>query len=921
MASVKLPGDTKLTRLIASGGLLSFLLSGPAVQMTSANTLALASGESAPVSSSQQDNDKDAFKGEGSGTLLAMASMGKPLGQCPLKHTSVTAKVAGYVSHVTVKQTFQNPFKEKIEAVYTFPLSETGAVNEMIMKVGDRTIHGTIKKREEAKEIYETAKARGHVASLLDQERPNIFTQSVANIEPGKEVEITIEYIDLLPYEDGKYTFAFPTVVGPRFNPGPAIGKQGTGWSPDTTEVPDASRITPPVTPEGTRAGHDISISVEIDGGVPISNLRSSLHEVSITNKSERSATVALVDKKTIPNKDFVLKWDVAGDSLKSGYLTYRDSKSKDQSGYFTMMLLPPKRVTPETVAPKEMIFLIDCSGSQRGKPLEKAKETLTYIVDHMNPNDSFQIISFNNRNDLLFKKPMPNSAEMRKEAKDYINALDARGGTWMAPAVEAVFNEPTDKNRLRIVTFMTDGYVGNDMEILGLVKRHRGASRWFPFGTGNSVNRFLIDGIAREGGGEAEYVLLNSQAGEVGKKFYGRISSPVLTDVKVTVDGGDVKEIFPKDVSDVWAQKPLYIKGRYTKPGTATATLTGFNAGKPYKQTLTMNLPENSATNSGVASIWARAKVDRLMSEDWFGAQSGSPNKEIKDEIVRTALAHHIMTQYTSFVAVEEKYVTKGGTPKLEVVPVEMPDGVSREGVFGEGSHHRMSAQRMSSPMPGAYMANFGAARGMQLQSFSMPSTGAGYYGGGAAGSSALAPNMMMGRAAGASGDRASGAYNYSYNRRAAESAAVRGKMMVFNERPTLSADKTRAVERMSVDSLSSGLPQKAMKFESRDEESKSDDSSVAAKLDPRLQGLETALKNKGTIVGLTIKDGKVSVKVTINDESKSLLDLLKKAGLEGLSPVNVQGNSFTVTGKIAIKKLNALARLTQVVYVSPSH
>lgn len=903
-----LNGDKNTTRrLIASGSVLSVLLSAGIAPAT----MARSSGNGTQIaladsSNSQIDKDKR-FKGDGSGQLVAMASgSGKQLGQCPLKHTSVSAKVSGYVSRVTVKQTFHNPYKEKIEAVYTFPLSETGAVDEMIMKVGDRTIHGTIKKREEAKQIYDMAKATGHVASLLDQERPNIFTQSVANIEPGKEVEITVQYIDLLPYEDGRYSFAFPTVVGPRFNPGPAVGKQGTGWSDDTTDVPDASRITPPVTPEGTRAGHDISIDVSIDGGVPISNIRSALHDVSITNQTNSTAKISLVNKNTIPNKDFVLKWDVAGDSVKSGYLTYRDAK-KDKSGYFTMMLIPPKRVTPEQVAPKEMIFLIDCSGSQSGKPLEKAKETLTYIINHMNPNDSFQIISFNNRNTNLFDKPRTNSPEMRDQAKRFIDDLQARGGTWMGPAVEEVFNQPTDKNRLRIVTFMTDGYVGNDMEILGLVKKHRGKTRWFPFGTGNSVNRFLIDGIAREGGGEAEYVLLNSEPGVVGKKFYDRISSPVLTDVKLTISGVETKEVYPKDVSDVWAQKPLYFKGRYLAAGNATATLSGNAAGQPYQQTIKLDLPETNATNPGIASIWARAKVDRLMSEDWFGAQSGNPNKELKDEIVKTALDHHIMTQYTSFVAVEEKYVTKGGKPTLQVVPVEMPDGVSREAVFGDEG---LRSRRASSP--------------------------------GAAGRFQFAPNqtafvkMRRGGSGGAS-DAAygAGAFNgaaFGSGRGLVAGMPAPAPMGVRPTRnilvkPTSEGSAKKVETREGAGMISSTLP-----------ELESDKPRVAgkspvivqtaakeigdSKLDPRLRGLAEKLKlSKGHITGLTIKDGKVFVKLTVSTESKALAEQLRKAGLEKLSSFSVQGSKFTISGMISVEKLVSLTRLQDVIYIAPMH
>lgn len=629
------------------------------------------------------------FQDKGSGLLVAMAG-NRELGQCPLKRTEVNVAVSGYVSRVTVKQTFTNPYKSKIEAVYTFPLSSTGAVDEMLMKTGDRVIRGTIKKREEARKIYDDAKARGKVASLLDQERPNIFTQAVANIEPGATVEITLKYTDLLPYEDGRFTFAFPTVVGPRFNPGSPAGKAGTGRDRDTDLVPDASLLSPPVTPEGTRSGHDISISIDIDAGVPMANLVSRLHEVSIGQEGKNRAHVELKNKVTIPNKDFILSWDVAGEALKSGYITYRDPQDKDGSGYFTLMLLPPRKVTPLTVAPKEMIFLIDCSGSQSGMPLDKAKETLAYIVDHMNPKDTFQVISFNNGYDKMLPRPMVASPEMKRRALNYIRKLEARGGTFMAPAVEATCKMPAPENRLRVVTFMTDGYVGNDMEVIGLVKKLRAESRWFSFGTGHSVNRFLIDEIAREGAGEAEYVIASSKAGETGRRFYKRIASPVLTDIELKFDGVEVKEVFPKEVSDVWAQKPLYIKGRYLKPGKGSVTLTGFQAGKPYKQTLALSFPEKDTVNSGVASVWARAKVDRLMAEDWQGVQLGKPNPELKEEIVETALKHHIMTQYTSFVAVDESSDTGKDPASRTVVPVEMPDGVSRKGVFGEASRSR---------------------------------------------------------------------------------------------------------------------------------------------------------------------------------------------------------------------------------------
>lgn len=652
------------------------------------------------------------FKGAGSGMLESITKDGKKIG-CPLKHTDVSAKISGHVSRVTVKQVFANPFKDKIEAVYTFPLSDTGAVDDMLMKIGERTIHGTIKKKEEARHIYERAKAAGHVAALLDQERANIFTQSVANIEPNKEIEVTISYVDLLPYEAGTYTFAFPTVVGPRFIPG-------------TQKVPDAAKITPPVAAEGERAGHDISINVSIDSPVAVNSVHSQLHQVTAVSHGDRHYDVSLVDKATIPNKDFVLTWAVGTDDVKSGYLT----NGKNGQGFFNLSIMPPKRPKATQVQPKEMIFLIDCSGSQSGQPLDKAKEVMRYALDHMNDEDTFQVIAFSSYTNQLFGKPQKATGEMRKKAREFIDGLTANGGTWMEPAVREACSIPSDDHRLRIVTFMTDGYVGNDMQIVGLIRKLRGTSRWFPFGTGNSVNRFLIDNIAKEGGGEADYVYLNSSAEAAGKKFYDKIASPVLTDVKIDFNGLAVKEVFPKDPSDVWAEKPLYITGRYIKAGKGTITISGFSGGKPYTQKLEVEFPENKTQNDVLGAVWARAKVDRLMAEDWLGAQAGKFNKELRDEIVRTALDHHIMTQFTSFVAVEERIKTQGGKPQRIEVPVELPDGVSREGVFGNA---KPTPAVMGKVMPTRF---YNAPKQMQA-------SGSGYYlgyGGGAAGG-ALAP------------------------------------------------------------------------------------------------------------------------------------------------------------------------------------
>lgn len=601
------------------------------------------------------------------GALDALGKDGTSRGGCPLEHTDVRATVSGFVARVVVTQRFRNPFPEPIEAIYTFPLSERGAVDAMRMTTGDRVIEGEIHRREEARHIYEAAKAAGQVTALLDEERPNVFTQSVANLLPGAAIEVRIEYVEPLAFSAGTFELSVPTVVGPRFNP-PSTG--------------DAGALTPPVTPEGTRAGHDVSIAVDVDAGVPIQAVTSALHAIDVQRPAPERATVALHEGSELPNRDFVLRWAVSTDRVQSTYLAHRTG---GDDGYLSLVLLPPARVTATEAAPKELVFVIDRSGSQMGAPLEKAKETMRYILEHMHPNDTFQVVDFGSTSNVLFPAPQLASPAMKRRARAYIDALEANGGTMMADAVERVCDMPADAHRLRIVTFMTDGYVGNDFEVLGLVQKLRATSRWFPFGTGNGVNRFLIDGMAKIGGGEPDYVLLNASGDAVGRTFWEKIASPVLTDVQVAFEGLDVIETFPVQHADVWAERPLVIQARYRRAGTGKVVLTGYQQGRPYRQELAVTLPEQETGHAAIASMWARAKVDALMAQDLAAMQSGTFPKPLEEQIVAVALSHRLLTKFTSFVAVEQKVVTERGVTRTVRVPVEMPDGVRYEGIFGE--------------------------------------------------------------------------------------------------------------------------------------------------------------------------------------------------------------------------------------------
>ncbi len=623
-----------------------------------------------------------------SAALDALDRDGHPLGACPLRHTEASAEIAGFVASVTVRQVFENPFDHPIEAVYSFPLSEHGAVHAMRIRTGERTIRGEIKRREEAREIYERARERGQLAALLEEERRNVFTQRIANLVPGARVEIEIEYRETLRYDAGAFEWVFPTVVGPRFSPGP-------------DRVPDAERVTPPITPEGVPAGHEVRIRAAIDAGVPIQALESRLHEIDVERPNERTARVSL-RRGEVPNRDFVLRWSVAAAELSSGVLVHREGGQ----GYASFVLLPPARVTPDRVAPKELVFVIDRSGSQSGLPLMKAKETVLWILERLGPDDTFQVVSFSNQTEQLFPAPERATADAKRRARAYLDGIDANGGTYMAEAVEEIARSPADAHRLRIVAFMTDGYVGNDYEVLDLVRRLRGTSRWFPFGTGNSVNRALLDGIARHGGGEVEYVLLNESGETVARKFWDRISSPVLTDVSLEFSGFAVEDVLPAAPSDVWAERPLVFHARVPRAGRGTVVVRGYRGGEAWRQELDVEIPERAPENAALAATWARAKVDELLARDLAALQNGQFPERIKDQVVEIALAHEILTPFTAFVAVEERVVNEGGQQRTVTVPVEMPQGVRYEGIFDEAERASSLAFRSVAPQAGAAYA-----------------------------------------------------------------------------------------------------------------------------------------------------------------------------------------------------------------------
>ncbi len=617
------------------------------------------------------------------GALQAFDKQGQPRGACPLKHTGVQASVTGSLARVTVTQEFHNPYSDKIEAVYVFPLPQNAAVDDMTMRIGERTIKGQIKRREEARAVYEAARNAGQIASLLDQERPNIFTQAVANILPGATVKVTISYVEFLKYQEGAYEFVFPMVVGPRYIPGQPVAQPNPQAAPDTSEVPDASRITPPIsleaTPEGTRAGHDISIAVNVDTGVPLDGFKSTLHEVDVERPAPNRASVRLRNQQTIPNKDFILRFDVAGQRINDALLAHRSNAG----GFFSLILQPPERVTANDVAPKELVFVLDTSGSMSGFPIEKAKETMRLALDALYPQDTFNLITFAGDTHILFPEPVPATRANLAKAQAFLESRQGGGGTEMMKAIRAALDPSDKQDHVRIVCFMTDGYIGNDFEVIGEVQKHPNA-RVFAFGIGGSVNRFLLDKMAEHGRGEVEYVTLSDDGSAAAKRFHERVRNPLLTDIELDWGGLPVTDVYPQRIPDLFSAKPLILTGRYTQGARGTLRLRGKLAGQPFVRELPITLPDQEPAHDVLATLWARTRIDRLMSEDFQGIQAGNPKPDVREAITQLGLDFRLLTQFTSFVAVEETVVTEGGVPRRVDVPVEMPAGVSREGVFG---------------------------------------------------------------------------------------------------------------------------------------------------------------------------------------------------------------------------------------------
>jgi len=593
----------------------------------------------------------------------------------PLKHTDVKASVAGYIASVAVTQQYENPYADKIEALYVFPLPQDAAVSEFVMTVGERHIRGIIRAREEAEQIYVQARQQGYVASLLTQERPNIFTQAVANIEPGKRIDIQLTYFNPLAVHDGEYELVFPMVVGPRFNPpgsSDGVGAVPRGQYGSSGQPTEVHYLTP-----GERSGHDIALTVDVDAGLPIEAIASPTHVIDTSAPSPTQRHVTLHASDTLPNKDFVLRYRLAGEDVRGAFLTHRDARG----GFFTLMLQPPADLSAAPRAPMELVFVVDCSGSQMGAPLAIAKRTAERALRRLGPNDTFQIVQFSTTASQLGPRPLPATPVNLEQGVSYLRSLNSEGGTMMLEGIKAALDFPHDPQRLRVVSFMTDGFIGNEAEILGEIQKRVGDARIFSFGIGSSTNRYLLDRMAMLGRGAVAYVGLDEGSQRAVDQFYERVSHPALTDLQIDWGGLAVRDVYPQHLPDLFVGRPIVVTGRFSGDAPTTLHVRGRAAGAERDIAVAVD-PRGDAPRPALPNVWARMKIADLEDR----ATATDENEALDGEVKQVALEYGLMSAYTAFLAVDSSQRTAGDHGTTVAVPVPVPDGVRYDTTVAPG-------------------------------------------------------------------------------------------------------------------------------------------------------------------------------------------------------------------------------------------
>jgi Ca-activated chloride channel family protein len=579
--------------------------------------------------------------------------------QLSLKSTSAAVNISGVIADVQVAQVYKNEGKKPLEAIYVFPASTRAAVYGMKMTIGERVIEAKISKREDARKEYEQAKQQGKSASLLEQQRPNVFQMNVANILPGDEIKVELKYTELLVPTDRIYEFMYPTVVGPRYSNQPAA----TAPSPERW-------VQNPYLRQGESPASRFDIAVRIAAGMPIRDVSCPSHKVSANYEGPSQATVKLDPSEAHGgNRDYILRYRLDGNRVQSGLLLYEGEKEK----FFLLMMQPPRRFSPKEIPGREYIFIVDVSGSMHGFPLEISKKLLKDLIGNLRPTDKFNVLLFSGGSSVMAEESLPATEENIQRAIHLIERQRGGGGTELLPALNRALKLSKPENYSRTIVIATDGYVTVEEEVFDLMRKNLGDANMFAFGIGTAVNRHIIEGMARVGMGEPFVITKPEEALVQAERFRKMIQSPVLTQVKVNFQGFGTYDMEPLAIPDVLADRPVIVFGKWRGQPKGKIALNGISGNGSYREVIEVQGVNSLKSNSALRYLWARHRITLL--SDYNKLRSNE--KRVK-EVTELGLAYNLLTAYTSFIAVDTEVRNQGGEQATIKQPLPLPQGVS---------------------------------------------------------------------------------------------------------------------------------------------------------------------------------------------------------------------------------------------------
>ncbi len=583
----------------------------------------------------------------------------------PLEETSAQVDIAGVIAAVKIRQVYRNRGDSPIEAVYVFPGSTRAAVNAMTMTVGERKISAQIKERQAAKTSYLQAKNSGKRASLLEQQRPNVFQMKVANIMPGDRVVVELAYSELIVPEQGVYEFVYPAVVGPRYSEIPAsAAADSDAW------------IANPYLHQGEQSPYTFDIKVSLAAGLPIQAVMSPSHDVDVAYDQAGAAAIRLKSAGADNgNRDFVLRYQLRGKRIETGLLLHEG----EQENFFLLLSQPPERVENAAIPPREYIFVVDVSGSMHGFPLDISKKLMVELLTRLRPSDRFNILFFSGGSALLADNPIAASKANIDKAIAMMESQRGGGGTRLLPALRRAMNQPAESGVSRSFVVVTDGYIAIETEVFDYVRNNLNNANFFAFGIGSGVNRFLIEGLARSGRGEPFVITSPDEALPIAQRFRNYIQTPVLTDIEIDFDGFTAYDVEPLHVPDLFAERPLVVFGKWRGKAEGKINVAGRRGEADYFRSLDVAEATNDMDNEALRYLWARQRI-----ADLGDYQKLRPDSERKEEITTLGLTYNLLTAYTSFVAIDEVVANPSGGNRTVKQALPLPQGVGDLAVGG---------------------------------------------------------------------------------------------------------------------------------------------------------------------------------------------------------------------------------------------